>query len=101
MLVNGCSLPELSKLGDVEWSDELVWETADSQYILMNACDHGAAPKKSDWLDVDLVPGKYAVQRGQYGWASSDPALVLFRFNPMARGSQEPQDFATAVRTGP
>jgi hypothetical protein len=81
MLVNGWSLPDLSRLGDVDWSDEVVWLSTEEKFLLMNACDHGAAPNKNDWFDVYLGSGEYVVQYGQYVSADSYPA-ILFRFVP-------------------
>ncbi|MCC2670049.1 MAG: hypothetical protein K0Q72_2520 [Armatimonadetes bacterium] len=66
----------------MEWSDELVWTFTEAEHLLLNACDHGGAPRKDDALEVLLPPGEYRVQRGDYGWADDDPALVLFRFLP-------------------
>jgi hypothetical protein len=86
MIVNGGSLPEPRRLRKVRWSDELVWETSESEFVLMNACDHGAAPRKPDHFAVRLDPGRYVVQRGSYGWAGNDPSLVLFRFEPLGSG---------------
>jgi hypothetical protein len=80
MLVNGGCLPEVARLGKVEWSEELVWQTADAQFVLMNACEHGAARSKKDSFDVRLAPGEYGVECGFYGWAGRDPSLDLFRF---------------------
>jgi hypothetical protein len=79
-LVNGGGLPEPARLEKVEWSDELVWQNDDAEFILMNACDHGCAPRKNDSFNVHLPSGEYVVQRGEYGWAGNDLALVLFRF---------------------
>lgn len=80
MLVNGGSLPLGDNFHRVTWSDTLTWQTAETDFILMNACDHGADPGKQNYFDVRLVPGEYQIQRGDYGWEDDDPAMVLFRF---------------------
>lgn len=96
MLVNGGVFPDPGRLGRVDWSDELAWEADDSDFVLMNACDHGASPREDSTFPVHLPPGPYTVQRGQYGWAARDPALTLFRFVP--REAAEPR--ATPDRGG-
>ena len=48
----------------------------------MSACDHGANPEKAPHFAVRLEPGEHMVQRGSYGWADEDAALMLFRFVP-------------------
>lgn len=83
MLVNGRSLPDLVQLGCVDWSTQLVFRVAEMNFVLMNACDHGADPAKGAHFDVRLEPGDYVVQWGQYGWADGDSSLILFRFLPM------------------
>ena len=80
MLVNGGTLPDLSQLRRVDWSDEIVWRALESDFVLMNACEHGANPNKGPCFAVHLLPGEYIVQWGQYGWADDDPSLILFRF---------------------
>jgi hypothetical protein len=80
MLVNGGSLPDAALLKRVEWSDECNWRATEPNFVLMNACQHGANPDLGPHFDVQLEPGEYVVQWGQYGWADDDPALVLFRF---------------------
>jgi hypothetical protein len=80
MLVNGGALPDLSQLGRVRWSDELVWQALESDFVLMNACEHGANPNIGVCFAVELPRGTYVVQWGQYGWADDDSSLVLFRF---------------------
>jgi hypothetical protein len=80
MLVNGGAFPAPALWGRVEWSDELDWRVAESDLVLMNACDHGAIPREDSTYRVHLIPGRYTVQYGQYGWADRDPSLVLFRF---------------------
>lgn len=82
MLVNGGSLPQPDQLRRVQWSDELVWRATEPDFVLMNACEHGANPDKEPHFAVRLEPGEYVVQWGQYGWADDDPSLILFRFVP-------------------
>lgn len=82
MLINGDQLPDLDKLNQVHWTNELLWHNDDSDFILFNAANHGAAPYQNAWFDVHLSPGDYLVQRGAYGWQDDDPALILFRFVP-------------------
>ena len=82
MVVNGGALPDPALLTRVEWSDECVWTVAEPDLVFMNACYHGADPDKGPHFAVRLEPGEYTVQRGSYGWADDDPALVLFRFVP-------------------
>jgi Immunity protein 21 len=82
MLVNGGSLPDPALLRRVAWTDELAWRTAEADFVLMSACDHGADPDKGPHFTVTLEPGAYTIQRGTYGWADDDPWLVLFRFVP-------------------
>lgn len=82
MLVNG-GLPTASRLNEVTWSDELNWHTAESDFVLMNACDHGADPNLKKFFDVELAAGEYLIQRGDSGDCrnvGSEPAFVLFRF---------------------
>jgi len=80
MVVNGRTLPEAALLKRVEWSDECVWRADEPDFVLMNACDHGADPNKGLHFAIRLAPGDYRVQWGSYGWSDDDPALVLFRF---------------------
>jgi hypothetical protein len=80
MIVNGGALPAPGKLGRVAWSEALGWETSDSDFVLMNACYHGADPAKGPHFRVSLSPGRYTVGWGEYGWGGDDPALLLFRF---------------------
>jgi hypothetical protein len=94
MVVNGGALPEPALLARVEWSDECVWRAAEPDFVLMNACEHGADPDKGLHFPVRLEPGEYTIQWGSYGWADDDPALVLFRF--VLRSNAEPP-----ARTGP
>jgi hypothetical protein len=82
MLVNGSSLPDVAQLQRVAWSDELVWTATEPDFVLMNACDHGANPDKEPNFAVRFEPGEYVAQWGSYGWADNDPALILFRFVP-------------------
>lgn len=88
MIVNGGALPEPALLTRVEWSDECFWTATESDFVLMNACDHGADPDKDHDFAVCLEPGRYVVQWGQYGWAGEDPSLILFRF--VKQGAVEP-----------
>ncbi len=90
MLVNGSAMPDPSKLQQVAWSDELSCEIADSDFVLMNACNHGGDPRKGPHFHVHLPPGKYVVQRGRYGWSDRDPSLVLFRFLRQGTGPGVP-----------
>lgn len=85
MIVNGGVLPDPTRIKQVKWSNELVWQANDADYILMNACDHGANAGEDTSYPVQLSPGPYTVQWGQYGWANDDPSLILFRFMPSAR----------------
>lgn len=87
MLVNGGALPEPARLRRVTWSDELVWRATEPDFVLMNACEHGANPDKGPHFAVRLEPGEYVIKWGKYGWADDDPALILFRF--VKRGSAE------------
>jgi hypothetical protein len=80
MIVNGGDLPDLSRLTLVDWSNDLAWATADSRFVLMNACDHGAAPMAGTFFDVRLPSATYTIQSGRYGWLADDPVLILFRF---------------------
>jgi hypothetical protein len=82
MVVNGWSLPQPDLLERVAWSDECAWRVAETDFVLMNACDHGGKVDREQSFSVRLEPGEYAVERGDYGWADDDPALVLFRFVP-------------------
>lgn len=99
MLVNGGSLPEAARLRRVEWSDEVVWRATEPDFVLMNACEHGANPEKGPHFQVRLEPGEYVVQWGRYGWADDDPALILFRF--VQRASAEPGTAADGGRIPP
>lgn len=93
MVVNGGRLPDPTLVERVVWSDECVWMASEPEFILMNACDHGANPDKDDHFAVRLEPGKYIVQWGQYGWADDDPALILFRFVKQEDAEQsDPKD---------
>lgn len=80
MLVNGGALPEPTLLARVEWSDECAWRASERDFVLMNACEHGANPDKGPHFVVRLELGEYVVQWGRYGWADDDSALILFRF---------------------
>jgi hypothetical protein len=81
LLIGGPVLKkELSKMGLVEWSDQLVWQTKEREFVLMNSCEHGANPKNEEQFTVHLKPGEYVLQYGWYGWDGPDPALHLFRF---------------------
>jgi len=80
MIVNGGSLPKLALLRRVEWSEECRFQTTERDFVLMNACDHGANPDRGPYLAVHLPLGLYIVQRGQYGWTDNEPSLILFRF---------------------
>jgi hypothetical protein len=81
LLVNGGCLPEIARLADVPWTEELTWQAAESEFVLMNACDHGADPDKSEHFAVHLEPGRYALQRGDYVWAPGGWVVILFRFD--------------------
>jgi len=81
LVVNGGCLPEMAKLPDVQWTEELVWLTTESDFVLMNACDHGANPEKDPYLAIHLEPGRYLIQTGEYGGAEGDSVLLLFRFD--------------------
>jgi hypothetical protein len=98
MLVNGGSLPDPRKLALVQWADELLWATTETDFVLLNACDHGAAVRKQDSFRVRIPPGQYVVQWGSYGWKGSDPALVLFRFVLRPTTSQAPSSSARPSR---
>lgn len=80
MLVNGCSLPDTVLLNRVEWSDECKWLVTEPALVLMNACQHGGSPDLGPHFNVQLEPGEYVIQWGQYGWADGDPAMILFQF---------------------
>ncbi len=80
MVINGGRLPDLAKLKQVEWERELVWITEDSEFVLLNACDHGGAGRKPDWFEVRLDPGTYGLEHGTYGWKDDEACLSLFRF---------------------
>jgi hypothetical protein len=82
MLVNGGGLPPPDRLDEVHWFDEVEWAARVSEFVLMNACDHGRNPDPLPRLRIHLASGKYLVQSGRYGWAVSDPILDLFRFVP-------------------
>jgi hypothetical protein len=87
MLVNGGKLPDPAQLWRVAWSNELAWGVTEPDFVLMNACEHGASPDKEPHFAVCLTPAEYVVQRGEYGWAKDDPSLVLFRFVPQGPGA--------------
>jgi hypothetical protein len=80
MLVNGGVLPDLARLNDMDWSRELNLDIVGPHHVLMNACDHGADEDVTDFFEVTLSPGRYAIEYGRYGWHDNDPYLVLFRF---------------------
>jgi hypothetical protein len=79
MLVNGWSLPDVAKLGRVHWSDETLWVAAETEFVLMNACEHGANPDKKDSFKVRLELGEYVAQWGKYGWPDDNRSMILFR----------------------
>jgi hypothetical protein len=85
LLVNGRELPPASRLEEVPWSDGVEWAARVSEFVLMNACDHGRNPDPLPRLRIHLPAGKYLVQSGRYGWADTDPILDLFRFVPRRR----------------
>jgi hypothetical protein len=80
MLVNGGVLPDLARLNQIDWSRELELDIVEPGHFLMNACDHGADEDGMDFLEVTLLPGRYVIEYGRYGWHADDPYLVLFRF---------------------
>jgi hypothetical protein len=80
ILVNGGVLPEPLLLARVEWSDECVWRSREPDFVLMNACEHGASLGKRLHFAVHLEPGEYVLQSRRYGWTDDDPNLILFRF---------------------
>jgi hypothetical protein len=83
ILVNGRELPAPGRLKEVHWSDGVEWAARGSEFVLMNACDHGLNPDPiMPRLRIRLAAGKYLVQSGRYGWANSDPILDLYRFLP-------------------
>ena len=82
MLVNGRELPAAGRLQEVRWSDEVEWATRGSEFVLMNACDHGRNPDPLPRLRIRLAPGRYRIQSGRYGWSNTDPILDLCRFVP-------------------
>jgi hypothetical protein len=86
MLVNGGSLPKASLLRRVIWKDECAWRAAQTDFVLMNACEHGSNPNLGPDFEIHLEPGQYLVQWGQYGWADDDPSMILFQF--VRRGSR-------------
>ena len=77
MLVNGGSLPEITRFQRVTWSDELVWQATESDFVLMNACEHGANPQKGSHFKVRLELGEYIVQWGQYEFG---PTMISSHF---------------------
>jgi hypothetical protein len=83
VLVNGRELPAAGRLQEVRWSEGVEWAARGSEFVLMNACDHGRNPDSlGPRLRIRLAPGRYLVQSGRYGWANTDPILDLFRFVP-------------------
>ncbi len=86
MLVNGSSLPDTTLLQRVKWSDECKFQVTEPDFVLMNACEHGASPDLGPHYDVQLETGEYVVQWGQYGWADDDPAMILFQFVRQSSG---------------
>jgi hypothetical protein len=80
MLVNGRELPSPDRLGEVRWSEGLEWTARATQFVLLNACEHGRNPGPWPRLAIGLARGRYLVQSGRYGWAGGDPVIDLFRF---------------------
>ncbi|MEM7179312.1 MAG: Imm21 family immunity protein [Spirochaetota bacterium] len=77
MLVNGSSLPEL-KNSDVNWEYPMEWQATESEFVLMNACNHGGDPDMdpNSFVCLDLTPGKYVVERANF---TDDYVHILFR----------------------
>jgi hypothetical protein len=89
MIVNGGAIPSESRLPLVKWRAPLNWVTSDSQFLLMNACDHGAAPAPDTFFEVQLTPGEYSIRAGSYGWAGDEDVLILFQFVKTPETSKE------------
>jgi mRNA interferase MazF len=69
MLVNGGSLPDSALLDRVRWSDEAVWRAEEADFVLMNACDHGACPREDTTYPVRLALGD-PMRRREVWWVS-------------------------------
>jgi hypothetical protein len=82
MLVNGGDWPKPELKERVDWSDELAWTSLKSEYLLINACDHGTKLGDDTTISIHLEPRDYTIQYGRYGWADDDSSLLLFRFIP-------------------
>lgn len=77
MIVEGGALPDLSKMSRIQWSAPIEWRVTDTDFVLMNACEHGADPDLRDCAHIRLTPGLYQISIGQYGWEGDDPYLHL------------------------
>jgi hypothetical protein len=63
LVLCGGWVPSDRELSEAEWSDPLVWDTTDSEFLLMNSAANGAGRLlDDDFLQVVLEPGSYVVE---------------------------------------
>jgi len=82
MLLDGGGLPDIDKLATLNWTDELRWSSDETDFILMNSCDHGASPAEKSTFDVFLPRSEYIIQRAETVSSDGDQeyCLIIHRF---------------------
>jgi hypothetical protein len=83
---NEQELPDLARLGELDWSEELVWRLPSSVFYLMASVLHGLEPEmepgvRSMWIRCRLQPGLYRVLSARCG-GTGPPCL--YRLLPVA-----------------
>jgi hypothetical protein len=80
MLISGGNAIDETALDELAWDYLFDWELKDKKVLLMNSCDHGAAPV--DYKDkheiIPFIPAIYRVETAYY--ADTERQLVLYRF---------------------
>jgi hypothetical protein len=91
---NAQELPDLTRLDELRWSDELIWELPSPVFYLMASVLHGLEPdqkprlKNRMWIRSRLNPGVYRVLSSQRGRAGR-PCLYRLAPGPGRRKGRE------------